>query len=80
MKKQSLYLIGLLAVAITALSEFALSVTKEEQWSNYVLSRDTKWKPRQKTPPLKKMYPMKAPYEPKITTCERVKNKIGIKK
>jgi hypothetical protein len=44
MKKQSLLWVGIAVVAISSLSEAALSLMKkEEHWSNYTQSWETKW-------------------------------------
>jgi hypothetical protein len=69
MKKQSIYLIGLLMVAITGLNGYALSTIKEEQGSNYVLTWNMTWKSRQKTTPVNEVREMQKPGEPEISIC-----------
>jgi hypothetical protein len=44
MKKQSLVWVGIGVIAISSLCEAALSLMKkEERWSNYTQSWETKW-------------------------------------
>jgi hypothetical protein len=42
MKKQSIFVIGVVVVVISCLSEGALSLMEHEQWSNYALTWETK--------------------------------------
>jgi hypothetical protein len=43
MKKQSIFVIGIVVVVISCLSEGVLSIMEHEQWSNYVQTWETKW-------------------------------------
>jgi hypothetical protein len=60
MKKHSFYLITFLLLIISGVSEFALSVTEGQQWSNYSYRWGTQWKRARHTTSLKKeMQPKK---------------------
>jgi hypothetical protein len=67
-KKQSLCLLGILVVLFSGISELVISMTKEEQWNNYVHSWNTKWKDQRKAT-VKKAPLMKKPVEPHISVC-----------
>jgi hypothetical protein len=69
MKKQSLYLLGILVLVFSGLSELVISMTKEEQWNNYVHSWNTQWKDRKAT--LKKAPVTKKPAEPSVSVCRK---------
>jgi len=43
MKKQSIFVIGIVVVVISCLSEGVLSILEHEQWSNYVQTWETPW-------------------------------------
>jgi hypothetical protein len=43
MKKQSIFVIGIVVVVISCLGEGALSILEHEQWSNYVQTWETPW-------------------------------------
>ena len=43
MKKQSVFVIGIVVVVISCLGEGALSILEHEQWSNYVQTWETPW-------------------------------------
>ncbi|MBT1698797.1 hypothetical protein KK083_18030 [Fulvivirgaceae bacterium PWU4] len=43
MKKQSIFVIGIVVVVISCLGEGALSILEHEQWSNYVQTWQTPW-------------------------------------
>lgn len=62
MKKRSLFFIGAIVLVMSVLSEFALSMMKEEQWSNYVQNWETPWKKYKKLH-MKKGFAMKKPSE-----------------
>lgn len=68
-KKQSLCLLGILVVVFSGLSEVVISMTKEEQWNNYVHRWNTQWKdPRKAT--VKKVS-VKKSAEPPVNVEER---------
>jgi hypothetical protein len=68
-KKESLYLLGILVVVFSGLSELVISMTKEEQWNNYVHSWNTQWKDRKAT--VKKAPVTKKTAEPPVSVCRK---------
>jgi hypothetical protein len=59
MKKQSLLWVGIVVIAISSLCEAALSLMKkEERWSNYTQSWETKWPTKVKPAAKKQSVPI----------------------
>jgi hypothetical protein len=74
MKKGFLFIIGVVIIAISGLSELALSVQKKEQWSNYVQSWDIQLKGHRHISVLKKGYVMQKPDMTTRETRQKTKN------
>lgn len=72
MKKQSYFpiIMGIAVVAISILSEHALSIMSDNQWSNYVHSWNIELKKHREMQGLKKSYAMGKPRKPQIAICD----------